>query len=239
MSVPFCANPIGLRWAVSPPAGRITAVFPLYYGEQYMQKLQKMMSSLGHRLGVAVLAAMMVALCAFAMPNEAEARGGLELDGGFGYVGRIAKNNDEFHGFAFSIGIRYRLIDWLALGVEQDLGGMFQDDDSKYHNGFYGATIFGGKFIYAVNKLELFGNLGIGAVYMDMEHDGHSHHVDPWHHAHHEWDDARFGLRLGIGGTYMMMQNVGVGLNFDYTPSFKDDFVMHFLRLQLHVVFIL
>ncbi|MBO4351615.1 MAG: outer membrane beta-barrel protein [Proteobacteria bacterium] len=172
--------------------------------------------------------------------GEAQARGQFEFDGGFGYVGRFEKNQDDFHGFAFSLALRYRIVDFVALGIEQDLGGMFQDDDSKYHNGFYGATIFGAKFIYAINQIELFGNVGIGADYVDMEHDAHhNHHLgDPWHDAHHEWDDARFALRLGIGGTYMMQQNIGIGLNLDYTPSFKDDFVIHYLRLQLHLVFL-
>ena len=191
-----------------------------------------------------IVVALVALLFAFglnmATADEAQAKGGgqFEFDGGFGYVGRIAKDQDEFHGFAFSLALRYRFMDFLAAGIEQDLGGMFQDDDSEYHNGFYGATIFGLKLIYAVNQIELFGNLGIGAVYMDMEHDAHGHHIDPWHHGHHEWDDSRFGLRLGIGGTYMMQKNIGIGLNFDYTPSFKDDFVMHFLRLQLHTVFL-
>ncbi len=199
-----------------------------------MKKFEQLMSVLGHRLGAAVLAAMMIVLCSFATPNEAQARGAIELDGGFGFAGLYGKHHSDFNGFAFTLGVRYRALDWLALGVEQDLGGIFWEDDNDY-NGFYGATIFGAKFILAVSALELFGNLGIGATYVNMEYD---HHEGPAH-VKWDWDNAWFGLRIGVGATYKITDALGIGLNFDYTPSFDDDIVSHFLRLQLHVVFLI
>ena len=163
------------------------------------------------------------------MATSQEANAGeFEINGGFGFAGMYHKNSVDYNGFTFTIGAHYRFLDWLGLGVEQDLGALFNDDDNDY-NGFYGATIFGAKFIYSFGAAEIFGRLGIGAVYVNMEY--------VKHHIHWEWDNAWFGLRLGVGGTYYIAGPFGIGLNFDYTPSFDDDVVTHFLRLQLHLVY--
>ena len=195
-----------------------------------MQKIQKILSALGHRVGFAVFAAFLASIFTFAMPQQAEARGQIEFDGAFGYAGMFGKYTNDHNGFTFTLAGRYRALDWLAIGVEQDLGGLFEDDNEDWH-GFYGATIFGAKLFYTHGNAELFGNLGIGAVYINMS----------WHGpgAKSEWDNAWFGMRLGVGGTYYIQSNVGIGLNFDYTPSFDDDVTTHFLKLQLHLVFLL
>ena len=119
-------------------------------------------------------------------------------------------------------------MDWLAVMVEQDLGALFFEDD-KDLNAFYGATMFEGKFIFPVNPLEIYAKLGIGAVYISCENTYQGIKLD--------MSNAWFGLRLGVGATYMMASNWGIGLNFDYTPSFDDGAVDHFLRFQAHFVY--
>ena len=128
-----------------------------------------------NRLMKHIVLALTTLLFAFGlnMATSQEANAGeFEINGGFGFAGMYHKNSVDYNGFTFTIGAHYRFLDWLGLGVEQDLGALFNDDDNDY-NGFYGATIFGAKFIYSFGAAEIFGRLGIGAVYVNMEYDKH------------------------------------------------------------------
>ena len=188
-----------------------------------MERLNKLMKNIF--LGLVTL----LFACGLNMATAQDAQAGeFEINGGFGFAGMYGKHVDDYNGFTFTIGAHYRIIDWLGLGVEQDLGALFFEHDNDY-NGFYGATMFDAKFIYSLGSAEIFGRLGLGAVYINLDYDKK--------HVHWEWDNAWFGLRIGVGGTYYIAGPLGLGINFDYTPSFDDDVVIHFLRLQLHLVY--
>ena len=186
-----------------------------------MQQLHNLMRKFGYGL----LTLLFAACLGLATPSNAEARGDIEVGAAFGWIGLVHDAEDIYNGFTFSIDAGYRFTDWVGLYIEQDLGGIWHEDDDHV-NGFYGATLVEGKFIYAVNSLELFGKVGLGATYVDVDYDGYG-----------DWDNAWFAIRLGIGATYMIGSNWGLGLNFDWTPGFDDDVVMHFIKLQLHLAF--
>lgn len=190
--------------------------------------MHKVITILQDKLALVALAALCFAGFALATPSEAHAKG-FEVGGAFGYAGNVDDDAEDMNGFTFTLMVGYRAMDWLAIELEQDLGGIFWEGGKHDWSAFYGATMFEGRFIYALKAFELFAKLGLGAVYIagDDEVGG----------VKFNWDNAWFGLRLGIGADYMISSNLGVGLNFDYTPSFDDDHVDHFLRFQAHFVY--
>lgn len=167
---------------------------------------------------------------ALSAPSNAQA-GEFEAGIGFGYAGWVGNDHDgylyddDFNGMTFSLEFGYRINDWLGIFIEQDLGGLFYKKHHADIDMFYGATVFEGKVFYAIKALEIFGKLGIGATYAADSEDGY------------DWDNGWFALRLGVGATYYIGSNWGIGLNFDYTPSFDDDYVSHFLKFQAHFIF--
>lgn len=174
-------------------------------------------------------ALLLAATCFIAVPNEADAAG-FEFTGGFGYAALPDPDSSlDYHGFAFTLGFGYRINDWVGVAIDQDLGGLFYNKHGYDIDVFQGATMFEAKFYFPiVSSFEIGAKVGIGATYMADEGN----------------DDGWFAIRIGVNGTYFITSNVGIGLNFDYTPSFANDdhnghtsSTGHFLKLQAHLMY--
>ena len=175
-----------------------------------------------------VLGALLAFGCFIATPSQANAQN-FDLNAAFGWQGMIIDDADDGHGPMLNVSFGYRFKDWIGAYIEQDLGGLIWDlpgDDWKI---FSGATIASIRFFYAINAFELWGKLGIGAIYTaDSDSD---------------WgDEAWFAFRIGIGGTYMFTKAMGVGLDFAYTLGAGDKHsywhdVVNFVSLKAHVSF--
>lgn len=180
---------------------------------------------LAKQIGIFFATLFVAATCFFVAPNNAQA-GQFEVGGAFGYAALPDSDSElDLHGLAFSLSFGYKFFDWLGAAVEQDLGGLFYDKYGMDISEFSGATIFEAKFyVPIVQNFEFNGKFGIGATY--VANDGH--------------DSGWFAIRLGVGATYYIMQQLGIGLIFDYTPSVANSDnanTGHFLKLQLGVVY--
>ena len=192
----------------------------------------KNLSVLSKHAWIAVLGVLFAFGCMFVSPSQANAQN-FDVNAAFGWQGLILDDHrQDWHGPMFSLSFGYRFMDGLGVYLEQDLGGLIFDnekplDDVKLFNG---ATIISARGIYTVGQMELWGKLGIGAIYT-ADSDG-------------DWgDEAWFAFRCGIGLTYMFMSNIGAGLDFSYTVGADDshnhfdDEAVSFLSVKLHVSF--
>lgn len=184
-----------------------------------MERIQKIMSSLGHRLGTILFAALACLAFTCAPTEEASAQG-FEVDAGLGWLGHVW-HGDGVHGFELTVSPGYRIIDWVGVYVDQGFGGVFSHGSGM----FMGQTIFNAKFYYKVGPGELWGKVGLGAVYVSK--DGIS--------------SGEFAFKFGIGYTVDITNMIGIGGNFDYLPMLGGDYggywCTHVLELQFHVRF--
>jgi len=148
----------------------------------------------------------------FAAPSQASAQS-LEVGAAFGWIGNVG-DYDDGHGIDLRLSFGYHINDYVAILLEQDLGGTWWGDDNDHNEWsiFEGSTIVAGKFIYPVQKsFDIWGKVGLGAHYIAR----HRHHDD--------WSKGYFAFRIGVGLTYYFLDNLGAGLNFDYTLGAGSD----------------
>ncbi len=167
---------------------------------------------------------LMALTCLSAVPDNVAA-GEFEVGGAVGYaacIGDYCYSDGVRNGIAFSFGLGYKFTNWFGVVAEQDLSGVYVYN--KYWNfdewEFVGSTFVAAKFYLSVaQNFEFTGKIGAGATY-----------------GKDKWDDESaigIAIRLGVGATYRISQQLGVGIIFDYEPSFCD---RHNLKIQFGVV---
>lgn len=187
------------------------------------------------KLALSFIACIFVAFLSFAAPSTAKAGGvnGLEVGGAFGWQGELFDNGTDMNGIVFRLNAGYRFKDWVGIFINQDLGGTW----TRKHGGgirgkhFAGATIFSANFFYEISQIELFGLLGIGALYHGKFSERYKNGGSTVF-AH--TSDGAFAFRMGIGGSFKITNNILAGINFDYTVGAFDD-VDNILDLMLHI----
>ena len=196
-----------------------------------MISIQKYLTSMGRHAWMVVLGALFAFGCFFAAPSQANAQN-FDLNAAFGWQTMVLDDHrDDGNGPMFNISFGYRFMDFLGVYVEQDLGGLIWDNAAPIEDYkiFNGATLVDIRGFFTVSSFELWGKLGIGAIYT-ADSDGDA------------GDQAWFAFRLGIGATYMFMSNIGAGLDFSYTLGAADshahfDDVVNFVSQKAHVSF--
>ena len=179
------------------------------------------------RIIPALAAALFALLFVFAPTSEARAEG-FELDAGFGWYGQVDDGSDR-QGFHFVISPGWRFNDLVGVYIDQGLGGLFHKPaHAKRMSWFAGHTVINAKFFLKAGPGELWGRVGIGAMYETCDYGDH----ESW---------GAFALKLGVGYTVDIWGNIGIGGNFDYLMGAfskgDDDWVNHYLDLMLHLRF--
>ena len=198
-----------------------------------MSNTPKNLALIGRHAWTVVLGALFALGCFFAAPSQANAQN-FDLNAAFGWQGMILDDVDDGHGPMLNVSFGYRFHPNFGVYVEQDLGGLVWrhwdvHPHHKHFRIFNGATLVGVRGFLTFGSFELWGKVGIGAIYT-ADSDGDA------------WDQAWFAFRLGIGGTYMITKIIGVGLDFSYTLGAADthahvDDVVNFVSLKAHVSF--
>ncbi len=165
------------------------------------------------------------------LPSQAKA-GDFEVSAGLGWLADVG-NGPDGHGINVRLNAAYLYNPWVAFLIEQDLGGTFWKKSPSH---FHGATIIAARFTYPdLNGLDIWGQIGLGGAYYAK------------HHNHEDWSRGFFAFRLGLGATYKMDTNLGLGANFDYTICagnsddghhfHKGSDNAHALNLQIHIAY--
>ena len=192
---------------------------------------RRIVSKLTNKLTLIALSVLAASAFAFAAPSTAQA-GQFEIGGGFGYESEQYKNDDGngMNGINFRLIAGYKFLDWVGIYLNQDLGGTFRSDNDITSSRFVGSTIVSGDFFYPAGAFKFMGTVGIGATYhgkSHIEYDGYYETMGS--------SEGAFAFRVGIGGYYMLSQQLGLGLTFDYTLGAYDGWNDHILNVLLGV----
>lgn len=189
------------------------------------------MSKLTNTFTLIALSVLAASAFAFAAPSTAQA-GQIEIGGSFGYEGEQYKHDDGngMNGINFRLIAGYKFLDWVGVYLNQDLGGTFRSENDSTLSRFVGSTIVSGDFFYPAGAFKLMGTVGIGATYHGKSHfktDNHSETIGS--------SDGAFAFRVGLGGYYMLSQQMSLGLTFDYTLGAYDGWNDHILNVLFGV----
>ena len=172
-------------------------------------------------------------LLIFSLTSSSQAKAGdFEVGAGIGWLADVG-NGPDGHGLNVRLNAAYLYNEWVAFLLEQDFGGTFWKNSTSH---FHGATIIAARFTYPdLNGIDIWGQIGLGGAYYAK------------HHNNEDWSRGFFAFRLGIGATYKIDTNLGLGANFDYTICagnsddghhfHKGSDNAHALNFQVHIAY--
>jgi|GEM_PF-5204624 len=179
--------------------------------------MKDVLFNLKKRLGLSLLAMMVLALFVSASPKQASAE--IDLIGSVGYMGHYIPDGPNWHGVNATISAGYNW-GWIGASVDQHLSGVFYDlDHFGLQKTFVGITTFNAKINIDLPVLpRIWVQAGIGAAYGD------------------EGSDANFAAKFGAGVTFGIIPKfLGWGLDFAYILTTKNSFETHFITAGVHI----
>ena len=151
----------------------------------------------------------------FASPNNAQAQDNWVITGGanFVYINSSSGTTDDgnngktihYYGAIIDIQPEYRFNSWFGLGVDIEIGGLGSSFARFKHGHFYFHGFVTAKFIADLAKVDLWGEIGLGAGTLVGDH--------LWRGAVEHGADWTLLPRVRVGVDFDIAQNQKIGVH--------------------------